>query len=336
MPDENAFGVAQNLLRERKVWAALGAFDFAEKLGYPQHECCAGRWQCWMLLGEFERAWQESDLISASGVNDPHRYWDGSSWVNKRIMLRCLHGLGDTINFIRYAPLLKATCRELIVQAHPELVTLLEKIPFLDQVVTWSPGGEDDGVPWDVQMEVNELPRVFRTVLETIPATFPYLFIPEERLIWASRLLQLDGRPLIGLCWRAGPWDASRSLEVADIAPLLSVSEITFVSLQKAIEPPFRQIVDAAVHAADVLDTAAVIAHLDMVITVDTMVAHLAGALGKPVWLLLPKAADWRWMMDTAKSPWYPTARLFRQDNEQGWSKPINELIAELLTLQRL
>ena len=111
----------EQLLDGRCVYEALECFQSAQRLGADSNRCAAARWQCWMLLGRFECAWAESDFIAASGAHDPHRFWDGQPWHGRRLMLRCLHGLGDTIQFIRFAPLLRKTCSHLTVQAHPQL-----------------------------------------------------------------------------------------------------------------------------------------------------------------------------------------------------------------------
>lgn len=328
------FVKGQRLLGSRQIPEAIDFFDLASKLGYDSNECASARWQCWMLLGDFERAWQESDQIAACGADGPQRFWDGASWNKRRVMLRCLHGLGDTIQFIRYAPLLRETCGHLIVQTHPELVSLLEGVQGIDRVVTWGPGYREDYSEWDMQMEVTELPRAFRTAVSTIPKTSPYITIPQERLVWASQRLLESGRPRIGIVWKAGPWNPARSVPFTQLIPLLNESGGDFYSLHNSIEEniqdAYPMLRDIGRHSADVRDTAAFIAHMDLTITVDTMTAHLAGALRRPVWILLPAEADWRWMLQRDNSPWYPSARLFRQDQQGDWGPILNELPAHL------
>ncbi|MBV9768586.1 MAG: hypothetical protein JOZ32_03350 [Bryobacterales bacterium] len=285
-----------------------------------------------MLLGEFEKAWRESDFISELG-RDPERFWTGQSWTGKRVMLRCLHGLGDTIQFIRYAPLLKKTCRSLVVQTHPQLVTLLDSVPGVGRVTTWADGTPGDDSEWDMHMEVNELPRAFRTTLGKIPI-MPYLRIPEQRIQWASEWFEEQGHLRIGIAWEAGHWNSSRSIPLEEFAPLFASHECQFFVLQKnAAASDFERwktVHDLEIHAADIRDTAALILNLDLVITVDTMTAHLAGALARPVWILLPAVADWRWMLNSSATPWYPSARLFRQKRLGDWSGAIKEICAEL------
>jgi hypothetical protein len=283
-----------------------------------------------MLVGDFERAWRESDFISAVVARDPNRYWDESHWNGQRVMLRCLHGLGDTIQFIRYAPMLKQSCRSLTVQTHPQLVTLLEGVPGIDRVCTWGPGYVENTSDWDMQMEVTELPRAFRTTLATIPAATPYIHLPKERIEWGANCLHAAGKIRVGIAWEAGPWNPARSISLDELAPLLSCQSCCFYSLQKGadlvdVQGP-ASVFDLEAQSADVRDTAALILNLDLIVTVDTMTAHLAGALGRRVWILLPTTADWRWMSGRSDTPWYPSARLFRQRIPGDWRGVVEEL----------
>ncbi len=287
-------------------------------------EAAARRWTRWMKLGDFEAAWRESELIERSGYDDPHRFWHGESWAGKRVMLRCLHGLGDAIQFIRYAPLLKRTCRWLTVQCHPELVRLMRQVPGVDRAVTWNEGEED----WEMQLEVTELPRAFRTLVLNIPAAVPYIFLSDEQLQWAAERLGEHRQFRVGVVWQASSWNPKRSVPVLILRPLLNCC-CEFYSLQKGAEMALP-VHDLAQYANDVADTAALMTQLDLIITVDTMTAHLAGALGIPVWILLPADADWRWMLDRDDSPWYPTARLFRQKEEDDWQEVAERVRFEL------
>ncbi|HMF74748.1 MAG TPA: hypothetical protein VK604_03705 [Bryobacteraceae bacterium] len=329
----------EQLLQEVRVEAALECFSMAQQLGFDEDKCAASRWNCWMLSGRFERAWQESDRIEALGVLDPHRYWDGRAWNGRCVMLRCLHGLGDTIQFIRYAPLLRRTCSRLTVQTHPQLTTLLEGVAGIDQVCTWGAGHLDCADGWDIQMEVTELPRAFRATVDSLPARVPYIHIPEERRAWAAGRFSEKRRGLrIGLCWRSGPWNPHRSVTLDELAPLFALGGHQFFSLQKERDAVELQaaypLTEFPADALGVRDVGALIVNLDLVITVDTMTAHLAGALGRPVWILLPFPADWRWMLARRDSPWYPTARLFRQMPHAPWSAVIAEVADELRGLR--
>ena len=331
------FARGGQLLESRNVERALECFYVAQRRGFDTGECAAARWDCWMLLGRFEAAWQESDLISALG-RDPERMWNGESWAGKRVMLRCLHGLGDTIQFIRYAPLIKSICRSLVVQTHPQLVRLVQTVSGIDRVITWGDGIAEEQAVWDVQLEVTELPRAFRTTLTDIPLAIPYIHVPQERVRWAARLFRERTHLRIGIAWEAGEWNPSRSVALDNFAPLFACPHCEFYVLQKgASNERFQQwenVHELESYAADVLDTAALILNLDLVITVDTMTAHLAGALGQPVWIMLPAISDWRWMLKRRDTPWYPSARLFRQDGEVDWSATINDIRGELMNFQ--
>jgi hypothetical protein len=162
---------AENELRALRVRDALIQFDRAERAQSDPDLCAAGRWQCYMLLGDFESAWRESDLISARAKPDPNRFWDGRPLHGNRVLIRCLHGLGDTLQFIRYARLVREIARSLIIEAQPKLKILLERSDLAQDVITWS----EPDPEWDQQDEIMDLPRNFRTTLETKPRTVPYI-----------------------------------------------------------------------------------------------------------------------------------------------------------------
>jgi hypothetical protein len=328
------FSAAQEFLKQRRVDHAIDLFHRAEKLGFDASECASARWDCWMLSGRFERAWEESEAIARTGVKDPHRFWDGRPWAGKRVMLRCLHGLGDTIQFIRYAPLIRESAKSLVVQVHPELVTLIGGIPGIDRAITWGESVEPEPDDWEVQMEVTELPRAFRTTAHSLPSAVPYIRVPDERIAWASRLVGPADGLRIGIVWQSGPYNPARSISLDCLKPIFCSGRHKFYSLQKGVDvrelrdPP--PVLDVQLYTKDVQDTAALMLNLDLMVSVDTMTAHLAGALGKPVWILLPFDADWRWMLERSDTPWYPTARLFRQSRPGDWSDMV-ETIAERL-----
>jgi hypothetical protein len=305
---------------------ALQLFNLAERAGYDPDDCSAGRWTCHMLLGQFERGWQESDAITSRGAPDPQRFWDGTDITGRKILIRCLHGLGDTIQFIRYAPLLRERARAVAIEAQPALKLLLQQSHLADKVITW---GEPEPV-WDRQIEVTELPRIFRTTLDNIPARVPYLTSSTSNPSHTTAPLK------VGLNWASSTYNRNRSIRLESLQPVLRSSGVSFFSVQAGSERAQLSKVSCAVtdvydESGCVLAAAENLARMDLVISVDTMVAHLAGAIGKPVWVLLPYESDWRWMLARSDSPWYPTMRLFRQPRPGAW-KPVVELVAAELT----
>ncbi len=333
------FQLALELFSERRIPAALELLFRAERAGYDPAECAAYRWSCWMLSGDFERAWRESDRIAALGRPDPNRFWDGRPFRGKRVLIRCLHGYGDAIQFIRYARLVKREASRVIVQTHPELVSLMRGIPYLDRVITW-PDDSAEELDWEQQIEVMELPRAFRTTLRTVPSEVPYLHIPAATTK-RSRISSISGkRPRIGLQWGASEWNPARSIPLSALSKVLRLSNFDFYSFQRGpvraelngIGRRFR-IRDIGGNSPEISRTAATLADIDLLISVDTMLAHLAGALAIPVWVLLPYEADWRWMLGRQDTPWYPTMRLFRQPAKGDWKTPVLEIATELLDL---
>jgi hypothetical protein len=242
--------------------------------------------------------------------------------------------LGDTLQFVRYLPLVKMQCGRTILETRPELVSLLQSAPGIDQIVV-RPKTETEQAACDYHVPLMSLPRIFGTTWETIPAKIPYLQAdPLKCRRWAERLPR--GKLRIGLVWAGRPQhtnDRNRSCPLSALLPLMSVPGTRFISLQKgsaagqlSASPARCQIDDLGGQLHDFSDTAAVVANLDLVITVDTALAHLAGAMGKAVWLLIPFVADWRWGACGKDSPWYPTMRLFRQPGPKAWSAAVNAM----------
>jgi hypothetical protein len=330
---------AQSEFSNRRIPACLELLQRAELRGHSPDECAACRWNCWMLLGRFEEAWRESDAIAARAAHDPNRLWDGLPFAGKRVVIRCLHGYGDAIQFVRYASLLRCQAAGVTVQTHPQLVSLFRGMPFVDRVTTWSDGPGRRGVDWDQQIEVMELPRAFRTTSTTIPNETPYLRV-EPRYRTGS--FGPRRWPRVGLLWEAGDWNPARNIPLDDLRPLLDTPGVEFYSFQRGPERKKlasckwgRGIVDLSGDSPDVVHFAADLVEMDLVLTVDTMAAHLAGALGKAVWVLLPYEADWRWMLERCDSPWYPTMRLFRQRVRGDWSLPIRQAARELQSFRQ-
>jgi hypothetical protein len=288
-------------------------------------------WMEHMLNGEFEKAWLFSDKVLAERGGKPswhlprhHQWiWDGSSLENKKVLIRCYHGLGDTIQFIRYAPLVKALAKKVIVWAQAPLIPLLQTVEGIDELLPLHDGVSE--ADYDVDVEVMELPHIFRTTIATIPDRVPYLHAEPEYLTNSK------GALAIGVVWKAGDWDHRRNVPFAMRQPLFRALNGKFFILQEA---PTAAGWDqrSGVFPGDVSlqQYAQRIKALDLLITIDSMPAHLAGALGVPVWTLLHAEADWRWMRDRDDSPWYPTMKLFRQREQGDWSEVIERIVSEL------
>ncbi len=332
----DCFQIAAALLEQRRIDEAVEAYNAAERQGHPPAECAAGRWLCWMLAGRFELAWRESDAIEASGVPDPNRFWDGRPFDGKRVLVRALHGFGDAVQFIRYAPLIRGRAAKLIVQSHPELIPLMRRVEGVDETMTW-PDPTDDRERWDQQIEIMELPRAFRTTVDSIPARVPYICIEPALVEQSQERLPRTRKPKIGLLWAASHYDVSRSMSLSALAPLLEDRRFEYYSFQRGPEREELNdlgsgfiIHDTAQYSSSTLDTAADLCHMDLIISVDTFAAHLAGALGRPVWLMLAWTANWRWLLNGESSPWYPNSRLFRQPAPGDWKSVIGRIAAGL------
>jgi hypothetical protein len=285
----------------------------------------------WLTLakrGDFASAWQASDRILQRHIADPdftrprhfQSVWRGEPLTGKRVLIRCYHGLGDTIQFIRYAPLVRAIAREVVVWAQAPLLPVLRATDGIDRLLPLHDGMPD--VEFDVDLEVMELPYIFRSTLETIPRQIPYLTVPSAVLPGRS--------PRVGIVWRAGDWETQRSMPFELLRPLLDVDRLTWCSLQQGRRSNEAHPGLVDVSTADLYQAAMRVAAMDLVITVDSMPAHLAGAMGTRVWTLLLNDADWRWMEDRDSSPWYPTMRLFRQPRGGGWPDVIEAVRAAL------
>ncbi|WP_436566094.1 tetratricopeptide repeat protein [Janthinobacterium sp. HLX7-2] len=299
--------------------------------------------------GRLTEGWQMLEARpQPSAFADYFRFprWQGEALAGKSLLICPEAGMGDMLLFCRYVPLLRQLgAAKVSVLCHPPLKALLQTLPGIDRVLAIGEAVPAEG--WDYWVAVLSLPGLCGTTLETIPVPVPYLQAqPSAADAWAARLSPASQHtPLrVGLAWKGNPAfenDGERSLPSLDVlAPLGAVAGIQFLSLQKgAGEDEMSAALSLAGGAAalgDMADTAALIASLDLVISVDTAVAHLAGALGKPCWVLLPDyRADWRWMAGRSDSPWYPSMRLFRQPSLGGWAPLIAHLAGELERWQR-
>jgi len=294
-----------------------------------------------LALGEFAAGWKEYEWRWKTGTFAARRrqfrspLWLGDTPVaGKTILLHAEQGFGDTIQFIRYAPLLAERGAKVICEVQPELRPLLSQLQGIEVIAAGEP------LPsFDMHCPLLSLPLAFGTRLETIPASVPYLEAPVERLAhWRNRVP--ERRPRAGFVWSGSAShknDVNRSIPLARLAALISDAPVACISLQSELRDAdcetlrdLPDLVHLGSELRDFADTAAVISLLDVVISVDTAVAHLVGALGKPVLILLPYAADFRWMRERCDTPWYPTAKLLRQPAFGDWDSVIARLRDEL------
>lgn len=300
----------------------------------PASEEDPGReWERLMRAGEWEAAWRINDAVLAarrgqrdwSAPRHLQAVWDGTPLRGRRVLVRCYHGLGDTLQFIRFAPMLRAIAAEVTVWAQPALIPLLRCMgPGIGRLLPLH-----DGTPeaeYDVDVEVMELAHVFRVTPESVARAVPYLHVGGD----APRA---RGPGLaIGLVWRAGDWDPSRSVPARLLVPLAEVPGVALHVLQRGEAALAEWPAGLGIRAGseDVLQAARAMAGLDLVISVDSMPAHLAGALGVPAWTLLGEPADWRWMDGREDTPWYPGMRLIRQPHAGDWESVAARLLREV------
>jgi tetratricopeptide (TPR) repeat protein len=299
--------------------------------------------QLWLLQGRLEQGWPEYEWrwrtkgFATGGFAQPR--WDGSDLMGRTILLHAEQGLGDTIQFVRYARLVKQRGSRVVLHSPAALMTVLAHTPGIDQLVlkgTPLP-------PFDVYASLLSLPGLFGTTLDSVPADVPYIFAEEARREgWRAELAHLPSGLRVGIVWQGNPRhrdDRNRSLSLRSFEPLSRLTGVRLVSLQAG--PGAEQAIEvkdawslwdagSQFDASSLADAAALMSHLDLVVTVDTAIAHLAGALAVPVYVLLPFAPDWRWLLERQDSPWYPTVRLFRQQRIGAWREVIERVAQEL------
>ena len=300
-----------------------------------------------MLTGNFDAGWAGREArwkIPAISFHYPkfsQPMWLGKEPIDgKTILINVDEGLGDTIQFARYIPMVVARGARVILAVQDALCPLLSDLPGVSQCL---PLSTSEWPAFDMYCSLSSLPLAFATRLETIPSRTPYLPAPAESCVhvWEQRLSRRD-RLRVGLVWSGNPThdnDHNRSISLRVLARILDV-DASFVSLQKDPRPDDRaalldrtEIADLTAHLVDFAETAALVSCLDLVITVDTSIAHLSGALGRPTWILLPYTPDYRWLLDRDDSPWYPTVRLFRQSETREYESVLDSVRTELLAL---
>jgi hypothetical protein len=295
-----------------------------------------------LVTGDFERGWIEYEWrrkapsARITKRDFPQPLWLGKDDIaGKTILFHSEQGFGDTIQFCRYVPLVAARDVHVMIEVEEPLRELMTGLAGATKVIV-----KGDPLPnFDFQCPLPSLPLAFKTRLETIPSSAPYLRVPKQALEYWGALLGTKRSLRIGLAWAGNAKhvrDRERSMRLRDLLPLLDI-DATFVSLQKEVRAGDAETLTSCnmlrfgQELGNFSDTAALISQLDLVISVDTSVAHLAGALGKPVWILLTHAPDWRWLLDRDDSPWYPSARLFRQRETREWSSVTMRVREELL-----
>ncbi|MDD2850931.1 MAG: tetratricopeptide repeat-containing glycosyltransferase family protein [Desulfuromonadaceae bacterium] len=284
-----------------------------------------------LLKGNYEEGWREYEWRwQKRGFTSPRRdfaqpLWRGESLAGKTILIHAEQGFGDTIQFSRFVPMVADLGAMVIFECHPPLASLLKS---LDERVTIVAQGER--LPcFDIHLPLLSLPMIFNTTLTTIPVNIPYL-----KNSAAEKFCHFFGKGAfkVGICWSGKLYpDPGRSCPAELLKPLAELDGIVWYSLQiqNTTELPFPM-TDLTPYINDFSDTAALLHNLDLIITIDTALAHLAGAMGKPAWVMLPYAPDWRWLLDRSDSPWYPSIRLFRQEKTGDWQGVIEAVSGAL------
>jgi hypothetical protein len=294
-----------------------------------------GGWISAMRVGEFEQAWAITDRDLAAGWpgrHDKHkgprhlqRIWHGEALRNRRVLVRCYHGLGDTIQFSRFLPHLADIAGHLTVWCQPELLPLIERVAGVDRAMPLHDGVPD--VDFEVDIEIMEIPHAIRAGRDLIELRTPYLTLPPRS---APRSVLWQDTLAVGLVWEVGNWDKRRVIP-AHLLGRLHGRGIELYSLQRGVALSEAESIGARdVSTPDIVDLAYRMRELDIVVSVDTMAVHLAGALGYEPWVMLHADCDWRWPSRGGASLWYPRAKLFHQRRAGGWEDVIDDVAAAL------
>jgi hypothetical protein len=344
VPAHNGIGRCYFLLGE--LQRALAHFDTALRL-QPDHSFAHfNRGMVLLKLGRYHEGWLEYEwrwncrLIAKPEIPRPR--WDGSPLKGRSILIHTEQGLGDVLQFVRFLPQLKRQGGRIVLACQKALHKLLKPLPFVDE---WFPIDEPGAITFEMYCPMLSLPGMLDIEEATIPRDIPYVFADEARKDrWRPRIGGLPGFK-VGIAWQGSPTfhgDELRSIPLAQFAPLANVEGVTLVSLQKGtgVEQmePNRGRVPLTVYPefdqdGAFVDSAAIVQYLDLIITSDSAVAHLAGALGRPVWVVVGVSCDWRWQVERADSPWYPSMRIFRQKTMGDWASVFRE-VAEALRVE--
>ena len=342
--------LGQTLHEQARYSEALEYLDRAVSLDPAHADAHANRAVLLLLLGRFAEGWAEYEWRwKVAGFTTERRdfsrpRWDGADLGGRTVLLHAEQGLGSAIQFVRYAPVVAARNGTVILECQKPLVRLFSSLTIGEASPVAPPVAKvvargDTLPPFDVQAPLMSLPALLGTEIESVPRDIPYLTAePAAARAWSDRLGSFAGRR-VGLAWAGNPRhvnDRNRSMPASCLQPLLDAVGTSFFSLQKgSAAEDLGGFADSVVHDLapeidDFADTAAIIANLDLVISVDTAVAHLAGALGRAVWLLVPFVGEWRWLLDREDTPWYPTMRLFRQKVPGDWGEVVERVVEAL------
>ncbi|MFZ9449205.1 MAG: tetratricopeptide repeat protein, partial [Alphaproteobacteria bacterium] len=337
-----------NALRDLgRLAEARDACDRAVALEPGLADARRNRAMLMLLAGDWEAGWREWEWRKRSSEPSGDRFPGRPAWTGagdlagRRVFLHWEQGFGDTIQFCRYAPLLAARGARVTLAVQEPLLRLARS---LGPEVEVAGGAREPAGGFDLHCALMSLPLAFGTTPGSVPPPAPLRAPPELEAAWAARLGPRDGRPRIGLAWSGRPShanDRNRSMPFAVLAPLLDAG-MRWISVQQEIRPADEAALRAdgrvehfGAEIGDFADTAALLGQLDLVLSVDTAVAHLAGTLGLPLWLLLPRDPDWRWLAGREDSPWYPSARLFRQAVPGDWAGVAGRVSAALAEWRR-
>ncbi|MCF7885362.1 MAG: tetratricopeptide repeat protein [Candidatus Marinimicrobia bacterium] len=335
------YGNLANVLQSKGDFkSALNYYNKAIELEPNYYEAIFSRSLLYLLLGKFKKGWKEYEyrwkLQGQHKRNFEVPQWRGETIKDKKLLLWAEQGLGDSIQFIRYAPLVKKRVGKLIIECQSSLIKLFKSISGIDTIID----KDDPNSDFDYHLPMLSLPRVFKTNEETIPNTVPYLKPDKKTQQKINNSIDTKDKSYnIAFAWAGNKKyqdDHRRSCQLEHFENLTTISGTQLFSIQKG-EPNTElqnksstSIINLSPIINDFADTAAIIKKMDLVISVDTSVAHLAGALGQAVWLLLPFYPDWRWMLDRQDTPWYPTMRLFRQEKPGDWKQVFQQIRAKL------
>ncbi|MCR4290742.1 MAG: tetratricopeptide repeat protein [Candidatus Scalindua sp.] len=330
------------LQKQEMTEEAITSYDMAIELDPDYAEAHLNKSFALLLTGNYKEGWIENEwrlrtkTHSLRNFNKPK--WNGSPLNGKTILVHAEQGFGDTIQFIRYLPMVKAQGGQVIFECHKSLNRLLKNYAGIDEIIEKT---SEPDIKFDTQLPILSLPGVFGTTQDSIPSGTPYITAdPGLEQLWSLRL-DNDNDFKVGIVWAGNAdnkKDHIRSCALVDFSPLLKIEGTVFYSIQKGPAsseannlPGGMKVINLNDQITDFADTAAVIANLDLIISVDTAVVHLAGALGKPVWNLLHFAPDWRWLLNRDDSPWYPEMRLFRQSKLNDWTDLFKKVKEALL-----